>query len=225
MATVTLSIPKLGVTEKGWESSKEIYVLGFVTDGRGAEDRSQQFIAAHNETLPDIRPEFARNGVGRYLHVSASNIFRRIRADQPLSLSGSGIVLYPNLDPKGFLAAHLFVVEHDGGVRRAGEWLGKLLDRLAEDSGIGSVLKLIPGVIDNAIPFAGLMKAVGQVVPELLKDNKDDPLCQHLHAGFDFDNYGLTEDDSGVEDFPIGNDRAFGTLRVRVRRSQAKDPA
>jgi hypothetical protein len=32
MSKVVLSIPKLGVTERGWEHNKEIYVISFTSD-------------------------------------------------------------------------------------------------------------------------------------------------------------------------------------------------
>ena len=220
METVTQSIPKFGVTEKGWETNKELYVLGFVTDNRGLEDRSQKFIGAYNETLPAISPALEGTALAQRVHVSASNVFRRVRADQPVSLSGSGIILYPNLDPKGHLAAHLLVVEHDEGVRS----LGRMLESLVNDSDLNAAAAALGNAVKIA-PFSGLMNKIGTIVPNLLKNNRDDPLFQHLHSGFDFDNYGLSAEEFGVEDFPIGNDRAFGTLRVRVRPSPDTQPA
>ena len=135
----------------------------------GIENRSPEFIAAHNKALPDIRPDIKEALVetqfAQRVHVSAFNVLRRVRSDQPVTLSGSGI-----------------------GLSR-------------------------------------LMNGIGTIVPKLLKGNEDNPSLQHLHSGFDFDNYGLSAEEFGVEDFPIGNDRAFGTLRVRVRPSPDTQPA
>lgn len=50
-------------------------------------------------------------------------MFERIRADQPPSLSGDGIVLYPPADPHGMHALHFAIVESDRGTRRAGKVL------------------------------------------------------------------------------------------------------
>lgn len=113
MPKVTVSIPKLGVHPGGIEKNKEIYVIGLAADMRGAENREQAFIAAANETLPNIMPDIATLDAMNWVVASVSNVFERIRHDQPPSLSGSGIILYPNLNPKGMLALHLVIVESD----------------------------------------------------------------------------------------------------------------
>lgn len=58
-----------------------------------------------------------------------------------------------------------------------------------------------------------LMRTVTGVVPEMLKDNKDDVLFSHNHSGFEWDDYGLEGEPS--RNFEVGNDRAYCTLRVR----------
>ena len=227
MPTVTLSIPKLGVTDKGWERNKEIYVLGFVIDGQETAQRGSERIAAYNETLPQIRKGLAKTNLGRVAFIAASNVFRRIRADQPVSLSGSGIILYPNLDPKGFLAAHFMVVESDHEKRALGKLLG---DLVGPDSAIekaaGELLPALGGP-HISLPLGGVLRSLVEVVPSVLKENDDNPLFEHDHSGFDFDCYGLSrgpnpDESTMVEDFQIGNDRAFATLRVRVSWSSSE---
>ena len=128
-------------------------------------------------------------------------------------LSGSGILLYPNLDPGGLLANHFLIVESDEGKRR----LGKILDDLVKDD----VVNLAIGALIDAAAvtqplLGGLMKALVSQVPGILKKNKDDILFAHNHSGFDFDDYGLRPNEN-PSDFEVGNDRAFCTLRVRTR--------
>ena len=213
MSTVVVSIPKLGVHPGGFEKNKEIYVIGLAADQRGKENREQKFIAAQNETLPNVVPELAELDAINWVVVSVSNIFDRIRPDQPASLTGGGIILYPNLDPKGMLALHLVIVESDQGHRNLGKVLGGILD----DAAVKGVIESLSAAV--ATPLVGqLMNVMIQKIPGVLKNNKDDALFSHNHSGFDFDDYGL-DPSAGVHrisDFEIGNDRAFCTLRVRV---------
>ena len=133
--------------------------------------------------------------------------FHWVRPDQPPSLSGSGIVLYPNLDPKGFLALHLSIVESDAGARRAGKALEGIL-------GHDEVKGAVEGITEASEASVGLlMRTVASVIPEMLKGNKDDVLFSHNHSGFEWDDYGLEGEPS--RNFEVGNDRAYCTLRVR----------
>lgn len=219
MPKVVLSLPKLGVTGGGLEKKKEIYVLSFVADlapppvdadGK-PEPKLPEIIAAHNETLPNVVPELASDALLQFVLVSVSNLFTRIKPNQPVSLSGSGILLYPNLDPHGLLASHFVVVESDAGKRN----LGKLLGDIAGDDAVsGAVKKLIQNGV-SAQPLAGLLSSLVFQVPKVLKKNKDDLLFAHSHSGFDFDNYGAGPDKKFAE-FDLGNDRAYCTLRVMV---------
>ena len=205
---IAITMPSLGVTAKGWEKNKEINVIGLAADlNLEARSGGDECVGALNETLAAILPDRQGLGVLKWILASASNVFHRVRPDQPPSLSGSGIVLYPNLAPEGFLALHVSIVESDAGARRAGETLKGIL-------GDDEVVSLAEEMTKpDKVGVASLMRAVTGVLPEILKGNKDDVLFSHNHSGFEWDDYGLEGDKS--KDFEVGNDRAYCTLRVR----------
>ena len=205
---VFASIPKLTVTPKG-EKEKEIYVLSIASDLAGVKNRPPSLGAA-NETLDRIAPKIP--AAMKYFVVSASNLFHGVRENQPLSLSGSGIILYPPIDPKGMLALHVVVVESDGGKRNAARVLAELfsiesirtaLRNFPQRAGV----KIAPGLL------TATFGAITAILPEILKRNGDDILFEHGHSGFDFDDYGMAPDGS---DYELGNDRAGFHLRIRV---------
>ncbi|MCG8457947.1 MAG: hypothetical protein MI919_16845 [Holophagales bacterium] len=211
MSKVVLSIPKLGVTNKGWEDNKEIYIMSFVGDLRPVDaPRVTEAISAYNETLPNVVPSVAEEALMKFVLLAVSNVFQRVRADQPVSLSGSGVLLYPALDPNGMLASHFVVLEDDHGRRH----LGKLLENLfANDDIMSLVAKLQRNVTQ---PLVGtLFNALASNLPAILEKNKDDFLFSHSHSGFPWDNYGCRPGETTSE-FELGNDRAFCTLRVAV---------
>lgn len=208
MTRIAITIPSLGVTAKGLEKSKEIYVLGLAAD-LNPETRGEggECVGALNQTLAAIMPNGRSLGGLEWIVASVSNVFHRVRPDQPASLSGSGIVLYPNLDPKGFLAVHLSIVESDAGVRRSGEALERILGHDEVEGAAKNATKA------SETGVALLMRTVTGVIPGVLKDNEDDVLFSHNHSGFEWDDYGL--EGAASRDFVVGNDRAFCTLRVR----------
>lgn len=212
MPKVVISIPKLGVKQKG-EHSKEIYVLSLATDNRDQASATQEKfpIAAYNETLPNIAPEIMKHGFLKYFICSVSNIFERISYQQPVSLSGSGIILYPNLDPEGLLALHFVIVESDQKTRN----VGRVLNDLFNDNQVSGLLETLAGKITPSIT-ASIMNILISQIPVVLKKNKDDNLFSHSHSGFDFDNYGISSPNDYVEDFEVGNDRAYCTIRIRI---------
>ena len=204
---IAITMPSLGVTAKGLEKNKEIYVLGLAADlNPEARSGGDECVGALNETLAAIVPNRQGLGVLKWIVASASNVFHWVRPDQPPSLSGSGIVLYPNLAPEGFLALHVSIVESDAGARRAGAALEGIL-------GHDAVKGAAEGMTEAGESVALLMRAVTGVVPEILKGNKDDVLFSHNHSGFEWDDYGLEGEKS--KDFEVGNDRAYCILRVR----------
>lgn len=211
MSSVVLSIPRLGVKRGGWEKRKEIYVLSFSSDlNDSGSAKLPETIAAYNETLPNVVPNIQKEGLLQFVLMSVSNTFQRITPDIPVSLSGSGILLYPNLDPKGLLANHFVVIEDDEGKRN----LGKRLENLFDNTEVKSlVTALKKSVSQQAI--AALMNTLVSQLPKILKKNKDDFLFSHSHSGFAFDNYGGAPDQA-VTDYPLENDRVFCTLRVLV---------
>lgn len=210
MPKVVVSIPELGVRPGGWEKNKEIYTIAFAADLRGEENREQSFIAGYNETLPNLVPQVATADLLNWVVVSASNLFERIRPDQPASLSGSGILLYPNLDPKGLLALHVAVIESDAGTRD----LGRILEAVTQNDEAKDLMAQLSNAVTQPLLGALMNAMIGQI-PKLLRKNKDDLLFAHNHSGFDFDNYGA-DADAAFTDYSVGNDRAYCRLRVRV---------
>ncbi len=211
MPKVILSIPELGVTEKGWETNKEIYVISFAADlNITGKPKMSDVIAAYNETLPNVVPSLQNEAALQYLLVSVSNTFTRIRPDQPVSLSGSGILLYPNFDPKGLLASHFIIVESDQETRDISKLLKTIL---GDESIISLVANLAKGITQPLLAL--LMNAVISQVPKALVTNQDDILFSHSHSGFEFDNYGC-DHETKYTNFKLGNDLAYCTLRVRV---------
>jgi hypothetical protein len=211
MSKVVLSIPRLGVTDRGWEVNKEIYVLSFTADLNQAKgSKVEDVIAAYNETLPTVAPAAVAHAGMQFLLTAVSNIFPRVRPDQPVSLSGSGILLYPNLDPSGLLASHFVIVESDEGTRD----IGKVLDSVLGDAKVGKAIESLLSAAVTQPLLAGLMGAIVSRLPAILRRNKDDVLFAHSHSGFDFDSYGGGE--TPVTEYELGNDSAFCTLRVRV---------
>jgi len=212
MAKVVLSIPRLGIKRGGFEKKKEIYVMSFTSDlNSSAAARLPDVIAANNETLPNVVPAVQGQALLRFVLMAVSNTFQRIQADQPVSLSGSGILLYPNLDPKGLLANHFVVIEDDEGKRN----LGKMLESLFANQEIKSLVDVLKaGVTQPGV--AALMNALVSGLPQMLKKNKDDFLFAHSHSGFDFDDYGIDDPNKKTANFELENDRVFCTLRVRL---------
>lgn len=218
MPTVNLSIPELGVTKKGREREKEIYVLGFVADGRGEGSCGSQPKTEFNEDLLSVRPDLGDAALEKVVSITASRIFHRIRHDQPVSLTGDGISLYRESDPKGFLEAHFVVVESDAESRGLASVLKKLGKHQALKDAANAALPALGGP-NYALLVTNGFNLLTKVVSKVLKRNRDDPLLQHTHSGSLTNNYGLSKRSAGVKtekDFPIKNDRAFATLRLRV---------
>lgn len=214
MTKVVLSIPRLGVKAAGYERNKELYVLSFTSDASGTNGASKlpEVIASHNETLPNVVPDIQEQALMKFVLMSVSNTFQHIRPDQPVSLSGSGILLYPNLDPQGTLANHFVVMEDDRGKRN----LGNLLKRLFGNSEVKSIVAALNKSVTQPL-IAQLLNLLVSSLPDILSKNKDDFLFAHSHSGFDFDNYGLPPGEE-CEDFELENDFVFCSLRVRVQQ-------
>lgn len=221
MSRVVLSIPELGVSRAGFlgEGKRELYVMSFTcdlwppdTDNNGQpRPKGNGNISAYNETLPNLEPDAMALSAMRYTYVAVSNLFPRVKKDQPVSLSGSGILLYPNMDPKGMMHSYIALIESDA----KGRDVGKLLDTLFGDKEVkGIVNKLVSAGISSTV-YAQLLNTIIGKLPGILKKNKDDLLLAHNHSGFEFDNYGCGKDRT-TADFKVENDRAYCTLRVIV---------
>ena len=211
MSKVLLSIPRLGVKSAGFERRKELYVLSFTADGnKTTSSKLPSGIAANNETLPNIVPDIQKKALMQFVLMAVSNTFQHITPDEPVSLSGSGILLYPHLDPNGLLANHFVVIEDDQGKRN----LGRLLNSLFEDNAVNALISQLVANVTQPL-IAQLLNLLASNLPSILSKNKDDFLFAHSHSGFDFDNYGLPPGDAQGE-FEIENQFVFCTLRVRV---------
>ena len=205
---IAVTMPSLGVTARGWEKNKEIYVLGLASDlNPEARRGGEECVGALNETLAVTAVDHQSCAALKWIVPSVSNVFHWIRPDQPPSLSGSGIVLYPNLDPKGFLALHVSIVESDAGARRAARTLRGILEHDEVERLAGKMTK------PDKVGVASLMGVVAGRLLDILESNEDDVLFSHNHSGFEWDDYGLEGDTS--RSFELGNDRAYCTLRVR----------
>ncbi|MBP9080572.1 MAG: hypothetical protein KBF80_10005, partial [Flavobacteriales bacterium] len=221
MSKVALCIPELGVTKVRFpkERKSELYVMAFTCDGRspGTDStgkpapKGNNSIAAANETLPNLEPEVMNLSALRYTYVAVSNLFPRVKAEQSVPLMGSGILLYPNMDPKGMVHTYIAVIDSDKGTRD----VGKTLNGLFTDKEVkGVVDQLAKGGTGNLL-YAQLLNAIVTKLPSFLSKDRDDLLLASQFSGFDYDNYGC---DAGTtrKDFQRGNDRAWMKLRVMV---------
>ena len=208
---VVLSIPHLAVKPAGFERNKELYVLSFTSDGNNTgSSKLPELIAAYNETLPNVLPGIQKQALMQYVLMAVSNTFHHITPDQPVSLSGSGILLYPNLDPNGMLDTHFVVVEDDQGKRD----LGRMLNALFNDDGVKGLLDQLTAKVTPPL-IAQLLNLLASNLPSIFAKNKDDFLFAHSHSGFSFDNYGLPAGET-VTDFDLENRFVRCTLRVRL---------
>lgn len=224
MATVAVSIPHLVVT-KGREKNKEIYVTGAVTQQNDWKaDEPIGGLLCHHLPLGskasngEEGQEGSQSALGTAgSAVFCSEVFHRVRSDEPLSLSGSGILVYPPADPGGYFGLYIAVMESDQGVRTAGEFLTDMVGKVREDNGLKQVLD------DSAMaPLGGMARVIGA----MMESNRDDYLLTHYHSGFRDDHFGLPPGcASGVHDFQVENDRVTLSLRVRVGSSPAKGSA
>lgn len=209
MPKLVVSIPKLGLSPTA-DDARELYVLAFASDSNIKENHEAEIVGGSNLSLETMVPGIAGNDAMNYMLASVSNIFPVTRSFPLASLTGSGIILYPNVDPKGFFALQFFVIESDDNHRRFGEKLEMVL----KDENVASAVDKLKKNVANPL-IGGLMGAVGSVVPKIFKGSGDDHLMSHAHSGFDFDNYGIP-DDKNVHDFEFKSNLVEGVLRVRV---------
>lgn len=184
--------------------------MAFASDLNIKENNEAEIIGAVNKDISTMIPDLATRDPMNFLLASVSNIFPVSRSFPRASLSGSGIMIYPNLDPKGFFALQFFVIESDDNHRRFGEKLKKVLG----NKKVKSTVEKLKETISNPL-IGSLMSAVAETVPTLFSGSGDDLLLAHAHSSFDFDNYGLP-DDQRVADFPFVNKLIAGKLRVRI---------
>lgn len=210
---VYATLPKVTVTKKGREKKKEIYVLSLASDSHGESNHRPLAVGASNETLKSVSTDI--ESAMKFVVMSVSNVFTGIKPNQPLSLSGDGIVLYPPNDPKGMLALHFVIVESDHGKRNA----GKLLQQVFANAEVKSLLAEFTKftAASGAIPaslLTSLFGVVTNLIPKFLAANRDDLLFSHNHSGVDFNNYNASP--SGTE-FPVANNKAGAILKLWAR--------
>src|SRR5262249_23635437 len=146
-------------------------------------------VGASNQTLKDLTPDV--DAAMKVFVVAVSNIFYHIDKDQPVSLSGDGIVLYPPADPNGLLALHVAIVESDKKARNFGAFLKKLFSNPKVKTGMKEIAELVAATRNvPAEMVTGLMGLATTVLGESLASNGDDVLLSHDHSGLDFSSYG-----------------------------------
>ncbi|HNU06438.1 MAG TPA: hypothetical protein PKO33_01650 [Pyrinomonadaceae bacterium] len=175
---VFASMPRLESLKGG---NKELYVVSIATDLRGAEEDFDRTVSANNQPLDRIVPETADKSLLKYYVMAISNIYEKIKPGHPVSMIGDGIVLYPELDPKGLLGLDIFVVESDAGHRSAGKLFEGLLGDKTVKQGVDS---LIAAGAKLTAPLVGdVANAVVSVIPAILKKNHDDLLFSIAYSG------------------------------------------
>lgn len=165
-------------------------MLSFAIDNNAADKAAviAQVVGASNETLPAIAPAAAGLAQLQWVFVAASNLFERVTESQDVSLSGSGILLYPNLDPNGLLALHFMVIESQEGARD----LGKLLTEVFADKAVKGAVDVFAKVLTGAIAgvpglaAAAVMRAVISVVPKVVP-----PLGDPIRVNYEYNELGL----------------------------------
>lgn len=175
---VFVSMPRLESLKGG---NKELYVVSIATDLRGAEEEFDRTVSANNQPLDRIVPETADKSLLKYYVMAVSNVFEKIKPGHPVAMIGDGIILYPELDPKGLLGLDIFVVESDAGHRSAGKLLEGLLGDKTVKQGVDS---LIAAGAKLTAPLVGeVANAVVSVIPAILKKNHDDLLFSIAYSG------------------------------------------
>lgn len=209
MAKLVVSIPKLSLTPRA-DDARQLYVLAFASDSNIVANKEAEIIGGVNKNLATMIPDLASKDAMNFLLASVSNIFPVTKSFPKASLTGSGIMLYPNLDPKGFFALQFFVIESDDNHRRLGEKLEKVLG----DEQVKNAVENLKAAVTNSL-IGSLMGAVSSIVPQLFSDSSDDLLMSHAHSGFDFDNYGIPNNQN-TTDFHFASKIIEGTLRMRI---------
>ena len=209
MPRLVVSVPELRLPSKAHDA-RQLYILAFASDMNIKENNESEIVGGANKDFSAMIPAHAERDALKFLLATVSNIFPVTRSFPRASLTGSGIMIYPNLDPGGFFALQMFVIESDDNHKR----LGAKLDKILTDGAVKSSAEKLKAAITNPL-IGSLMGAVSSAVPKLFKDSSDDLLMSHAHSGFDFDNYGLDEGKK-MQDFPFFSRHAEGLLRFRI---------
>ena len=183
---VFASMPRLKSLKGG---NKELYVISIATDLRGVDETFDRTVSANNQPLDRIVPANADNALLKYYLMSVSNVFERIRPGNPVQMIGDGIILYPELDPKGLLGLDIFVVESDSGHRSAGKFLDGLLKDKSVKNGVNELVKA--GAKATTGLIGEVANTVVSLIPAILRNNRDDLLLNVAYSGRASRNYSL----------------------------------
>lgn len=197
---ISVTIPELNVFRKG-ERIKEIYVAGVIMqEAEWREPRSNPVgaLCRHKE-LPAAGAHESGGAV------FCTEIFHGIRTR--LSLTGSGIMLFPPAEPGEYLSIHFVVAESDAGLRRSGQVLGSVFDEAGDLASVASGLEPV--------------RSLGKILANVLKRNKDDLLLSHHHSCLQVDGYDLGGGES--RDYRVRNDRVDLVLRTRLGPGEARE--
>ncbi len=183
---VFASMPRLESLKGG---NKELYVISIATDLRGVDEGLDRTVSANNQPLDRLVPPNADRSLLKYYVMAISNVYEKIRPGNPVSMIGDGIILYPELDPKGLLGLDIFVVESDSGHRSAGKLIEGLLGDNSVKTGVDS---LIDAGASLTAPLVGAVaNAVVSAIPAILKNNHDDLLLSIAYSGRASRSYSL----------------------------------
>ncbi|MBK7706238.1 MAG: hypothetical protein IPJ30_10765 [Acidobacteria bacterium] len=131
------SMPRLESLKGG---NKELYVISIATDLRGVDEDFDRTVSANNQPIDRLALPNADMSLLKYYVMAISNVYEKIRPGNPVSMIGDGIILYPELDPKGLLGLDIFVVESDAGHRSAGKLIEGLLGDKSIKNGVDSLI-------------------------------------------------------------------------------------
>ena len=183
---VFASMPRLESRKGG---KKELYVISLATDMRGADEVFDRTVSANNQPLDRIVPANADKSLLKFYTMTISNVYEGIKPGSPVAMIGDGIILYPELDPKGLLGLDIFIVESDAGHRSAGKLIEGILGDQTIKKGVDS---LIAAGANLTAPLVGdVAHSIVKAIPAILKNNKDDLLFSIAYSGRASRKYGL----------------------------------
>ena len=154
---VTVSIPRLEVSG-GAEKRKEIYVAGVVaqeSDWRDQVDGASQLCRREKLRLQSsVEPVGATSGQAPSRNTNAllfrSETFHRVRYG--LSMSGSGLLLYPPANPGEWFSLYIAVMESDEGLRTLGGVVAELTKQAKGDNELQARMTSEPVLVFGACP-------------------------------------------------------------------------
>lgn len=183
---VFASMPRLESLKGG---NKELYVISVATDLRGVDEKYDRTVSANNQPLDRLVPANTDKALLKYYIMAISNVYERIRPGQPVQMLGDGIILYPELDPKGLLGIDIFVVESDAGHRSAGKLLEGLLKDKDIKKGVDSLVKAGANLTTGLV--GEVAHSIVSSIPVILKNNHDDLLFSIAYSGRASRNYSI----------------------------------